>query len=378
MSEEVAAALAKMNLTSYAQTFDDEGWDDLGHLQGLDADGLREVAASVKMKTGHVSRLLGGFGKRGTANGDAPPPMLERKTSSVVPVGFGPDGQPVFASEEAGPPAAAAPAAAQAAPPASSESLAAGWCDPDPAPPQQPPPQQPPRPPAPVATPDAASLAAASAARGAVPPSPGATLKMCVGLRIVIEKTHATQKLGLCLAVSKGYLRLAGDGGGEPVGYFTVMALDPERLAAQSGELLLGDMVTSVNGQPVATLQDTTRLLAESLTSVLEVQRLQDEWFTPSSQWFTTSPGRDAPDRPRLLARVGLPLRQDVRPLQHEEPQRRLLSGRARARRACRATLCGAGGPTPAVPLEPCAVSRSYGRWRIVHAGTVPCIGKQP
>jgi len=271
-SEEVAAALATINLASYAQAFDDEGWDDLEHLKSLDAEGLREVAASVKMKTGHVSRLLAGFGS--ARSGEAPPPLMERKTSSVLPVGFGPDGQPVFASDDK-PPAAVAPAAAPAAPPVSSEGAAAGWCDPESARPQQPPQR-----PAPVATPDAATsaAAAASAAQKAVPPSPGTTQKSCVGLRIVIEKSHPTQKLGMCLAMSKGYLRLEGAGGGSvPVGYFTVMELDPAGLAAQSGNLMLGDMVTSVNGQPVSTLQDTTKLLATSERAVLEVQRLQDE-----------------------------------------------------------------------------------------------------
>jgi len=74
--------------------------------------------------------------------------------------------------------------------------------------------------------------------------------------------------------MSKGYLRMEG---GDSVGYLTVMELDPNGLAAQSGLLYLGDMVISVNGRPVGALRETTAMLAGSTRVVLELQRLQDE-----------------------------------------------------------------------------------------------------
>ena len=57
--DEVAAVLSAVRLASYAETFDEMGYDDLPFLRGLDASELRRVATEeIGMRVGHAARFV--------------------------------------------------------------------------------------------------------------------------------------------------------------------------------------------------------------------------------------------------------------------------------------------------------------------------------
>ena len=64
---EVSKALADLHLEIYAPKFDEQGYDDLAYLRTLPEPKLREVAAAIGMKPGHVHKfvdaMLGGISK---------------------------------------------------------------------------------------------------------------------------------------------------------------------------------------------------------------------------------------------------------------------------------------------------------------------------
>ena len=49
--------LVSLRLDQYADTFDDEGYDDLPFLMSMDVTALKEVAECVHMKPGHAAKF---------------------------------------------------------------------------------------------------------------------------------------------------------------------------------------------------------------------------------------------------------------------------------------------------------------------------------
>ena len=101
MAETVEAFLAAHELSSYADAFDNHGWDSLNALRDISDADLRQLEEDVSMKSGHSSRLRRALGKVAAPAGPPAP---------AVPAG--PPPEPEVAAD---PPAAAEQPPAQAA-----------------------------------------------------------------------------------------------------------------------------------------------------------------------------------------------------------------------------------------------------------------------
>ena len=89
----VAAFLQLHDLERYAEAFEDEGWDSLPQLQGMDEAGLMQLITDVKMKSGHAARLRKALGMQ-LATGPAPvePPANQQAQMDTPPVTPAADG----------------------------------------------------------------------------------------------------------------------------------------------------------------------------------------------------------------------------------------------------------------------------------------------
>jgi hypothetical protein len=77
----VAAFLKLHELEKYVEAFDEEGWDSLPQLQGIDEAGLMQLISDTKMKSGHAVRLRKALGMQATYSAPVEPPT-DKQTGS--------------------------------------------------------------------------------------------------------------------------------------------------------------------------------------------------------------------------------------------------------------------------------------------------------
>ena len=111
----IAALLAEHDLSTYAEDFEEHGWDSLTALQNISDGDLEQLIADVAMKSGHISRLRKALGKAPVARATAPPAVGPAEAQGVPdPVPGAAAAQPAAAGQPAGDATGGQPAPAPA------------------------------------------------------------------------------------------------------------------------------------------------------------------------------------------------------------------------------------------------------------------------
>ena len=101
----VSELLEQLNLGAYADSFMEEGWDELAQLRSVNEKNLDQLIVDVKMKSGHAARLRGALlNEPGTAPGAALPSATSTQPASA------PAAQPATAQLPSAQPAVTQPA----------------------------------------------------------------------------------------------------------------------------------------------------------------------------------------------------------------------------------------------------------------------------
>lgn len=312
--DDVQSALQMLNLHTYTPAFEEAGYDWLPHLRKMTPEELRVVAQVVSMKPGHTSRFVDCFNVQSPAPSrptptDMPRLPLAAPTEETIPQrlrssALATTPRPTPRHEEtpcSTPRREETPCPTPCSTPRRRESITSKLAAIIPG-----------RKTSPRAVTDEEALAeqqaaelertqqaerfaAAQAERLAQLQEEGelkealqrsqeapaaAPPKQCVGMTVTLEKATAEQPLGICLADgdSRGDLTPHGQLDG-PVKYLTLTTIVEGGLAAASGQLMLGDMIVAVNGQPVGSVAETVERLGACAAGAVsfELQRVQDD-----------------------------------------------------------------------------------------------------